>query len=159
MKDTKVTTTVEIERLKKANCLDHRNMAPNRVFFPQRALDQWLAESKIDFSAKELVIKAENRRYRVVEAVRIIQEVSGTEDLFDLVGKVKSVNFLAELGAELLETSMVLGDNAYEVVPGFLGSPIGTFNEHRAVTTVTRDNPIPKTEEALLAQYLMQTLD
>ena len=134
-------------------------MAPNRVFFPQRALDQWLAEAKIDLSARELVIKAENRRYQVVEAVRILQEVSGTEDLFDLVGKVKSVNYLTELGAELLETSMVLGENAYEVVPGFLGSPVGTFNEHRAVITATRDDPLPKSEEALLAQYLMQTLD
>ena len=134
-------------------------MAPNRVFFPQRALDQWLAEAKIDFSARELVIKAENRRYNVVEAVRIIQEVSGTEDLFDLVGKVKSVNYLYELGAELLETSMVLGENAYEVIPGFLGSPVGTFNEHRAATATTQDDPLPKSEEALLAQYLMQTLD
>lgn len=134
-------------------------MAPNRVFFPQRALDQWLVEAKIDFSAKELVIKAENRRYQVVEAVRIIQEVSGTEDLFDLVGKVKSVNFLTELGAEILETSMVLGENAYEVVPGFLGSPVGTLKEHRAGNPATRDEPLPKTEEALLAQYLMQTLD
>ncbi len=134
-------------------------MAPNRVFFPQRALDQWLAEAKIDLSAKELVIKAENRRYHVVEAVRIIQEVSGTEDLFDLVGRVKSVNYLTELGAEILETSMILGENAYEVVPGFLGSPIGTFNEHRAGTPLTRDDPLPKSEEALLAQYLMQTLD
>lgn len=134
-------------------------MAPNRVFFPQRALDQWLAEGKIDFSARELVIKAENRRYHVVEAVRVLQEVSGTEDLFDLVGKVKSVNYLTELGAELLETSMVLGENAYEVVPGFLGSPVGTFNEHRAVTVATRDGLLPKSEEALLAQYLMQTLE
>lgn len=134
-------------------------MTPNRVFFPQRALDQWLAESKIDLSARELVIKAENRRYQVVEAVRTIQEVSGTEDLFDLVGKVKSVNFLAELGAEILETSMVLGENAYEVVPGFLGSPVGTFKEHRAGILASRDEPLPKSEEALLAQYLMQTLD
>jgi hypothetical protein len=134
-------------------------MAPNRVFFPQRALDQWLAEGKIDFSARELAIKAENRRYQVVEAVRVLQEVSGTEDLFDLVGKVKSVNYLTELGAELLETSMVLGENAYEVVPGFLGSPVGTFNEHRAVTAATRDGLLPKSEEALLAQYLMQTLE
>jgi hypothetical protein len=134
-------------------------MAPNRVFFPQRALDQWLAEAKIELYARELVIKAENRRYQVVEAVRILQEVSGTEDLFDLVGKVKSVNYLTELGAELLETSMVLGDNAYEVVPGFLGSPVGTFNEHRAATSTMREDPLPKSEEALLAQYLMQTLD
>jgi hypothetical protein len=91
--------------------------------------------------------------------VRIIQEVSGTEDLFDLVGRVKSVNYLTELGAEILETSMILGENAYEVVPGFLGSPIGTFSEHRAGTPALRDDPLPKSEEALLAQYLMQTLD
>lgn len=134
-------------------------MAPNRVFFPQRALDQWLAESKIDLSAKELVIKAENRRYRVVEAVRINQEVSGTEDLFDLVGKVKTVNFLTELGAEILENSMVLGENAYEITPGFLGAPVGSLKEHRAGTLATRDEPLPKSEEALLAQYLMQTLE
>jgi hypothetical protein len=134
-------------------------MAHNRVFFPQRALDQWLAESKIDFSGRELVIKAENRRYDVVEAVRVLQEVSGTEDAYDLVGRVKSLNYLTELGAEILETSMILGENAYEVVPGFLGSPIGTFSEHRAVTPVLPDDPLPKSEEALLAQYLMQTLD
>lgn len=134
-------------------------MAPNRVFFPQRALDLWLLEAKIDFSGRELVIKAENRQYQVVEAVRILQEVSGTVDLFDLVGRVKSVNYLTELGAEILETSMILGDNAYEVVPGFLGSPVGTFSEHRAVTPALPSDPIPKTDEALLAQYLMQTLD
>jgi hypothetical protein len=134
-------------------------MAPNRVFFPQRALDQWLLEAKIDFSARELVIKAENRRYHVVEAARILQEVSGTEDMFDLVGRVKSVNYLTELGAEILETSMILGENAYEVVPGFLGSPVGTFSEHRAATPALCSDPIPKSEEALLAQYLMKTLD
>jgi hypothetical protein len=72
---------------------------------------------------------------------------------------VKSVNYLTELGAEILETSMILGENAYEVVPGFLGSPVGTFREHRAVTPALRDDPLPKSEEALLAQYLMQTLD
>ena len=30
-------------------------MAPNRAFFPQRALDVWLAEAKIDFTGREYV--------------------------------------------------------------------------------------------------------
>ncbi len=48
------------------------------------------------------------------------------------MGKVKTVGFLSELGASLLGESMVIADNAYEIVPGWLGSPIGTFAEHRA---------------------------
>jgi hypothetical protein len=31
-----------------------------------------------------------------------------------------------------MEGSMVLGDNAYDVVTGFLATPIGPFNEFKA---------------------------
>ena len=34
-------------------------------------------------------------------------------------GGVKSRAFLSELGAEILEGSMIIGDNAYDVVQGF----------------------------------------
>jgi hypothetical protein len=134
-------------------------MGPNRVFFPQDSLDHWIGESRVDLVGNELVIKAENRRYRVVEAVRILSEVTGALELHDLVGKVKSLTFLSELGAEILENSMVLGDNAYEVMPGFMGTAIGAFNEHRAQQGVAEVEPMPKSEEALLAQYLLQALE
>ncbi len=42
----------------------------NRVFFPQAALDQWLADGTVDLRGTELTILAEARRYRIVEAVR-----------------------------------------------------------------------------------------
>jgi hypothetical protein len=134
-------------------------MGPNRVFFPQDSLDQWIGESRVDLVGNELIIKAENRRYRVIEAVRVLSEVTGSPDVNELVGKVKSLTFLNELGAEILGTSMVLGDNAYEVMPGFMGTAIGAFAEHRAQHGPSQADPAPKSEEALLAQYLLQALE
>ena len=100
-------------------------MGKNRVFFPQAALDQWISEGKVDLAGDELTIKAEARRYRILEAARVLGEVTGLPDANELVGKVKTRLYLSELGAELLEDSMVLGDNAYDVVPGFVGAPVG----------------------------------
>jgi hypothetical protein len=132
----------------------------NRVFFPQAALDQWLSEDRVDLIGSELTIKGEGRKYHVVEAVRILQEVSGGLDEFELVGKVKSVSFLSELGAELLDTSLVMGDLAYEVVPGFAGAPIGTLAQHRAQSVPPpAAGPLPSNDEEMLAQYLMTRLD
>lgn len=134
-------------------------MGPNRVFFPQDSLDHWIGESRVDLVGNELIIKAENRRYRVVEAVRILSEVTGTQELHDLVGKVKSLTYLSELGAEILGTSMVLGDNAYEIMPGFMGTALGGSSDPRAIRETTASEPLPKSEEALLAQYLLQALE
>jgi hypothetical protein len=144
-------------------------MAKNRVFFPQVALDQWLSEGKVDLSSDELTILAEARRYRILEAARILREVTGLPDTHELVGKVKSRIFLSELGAELLENSMVLGENAYDVIPGFLGAPIGSFEEHltgsaRAQARKSLPDPEvlppvnPVSDEDLLARFLLEGL-
>lgn len=126
----------------------------NRVFFPQRALDSWIGADRVDLVAGELVIKGEGRKYRVVEAVRVLAEVTGGGDVHELVGKVKSVSYLAELGAEILDTSMVLGELAYDVVPGFAGTPIGSFEEHRAASIPPVEGPASSTDEEMLANYL-----
>jgi hypothetical protein len=103
----------------------------NRVFFPQAALDEWLADDRVDLKNDELSIKGEGRRFRIIEAVRVLREVTGSPDPHHLLGCVKSCAFLNELGAELLETSMIIGDNAYDVLPGFVGVPTSTFESHR----------------------------
>lgn len=105
-------------------------MARNRVFFPQAALDEWVATDRVDVRGDDLTIKGAQRRYRAVEALRVVREVTGTPDSNDLVGTVKSKAFLIELGAEILGGSMILGDNAYDVVPGFVGAPTGSFEDH-----------------------------
>lgn len=139
-------------------------MSKNRVFFPQEALDRWLVNGEVELAQGLLTIKTERRRFRLVEAVRVVSEVSGVPDVHEVTGKVKTVGFLSELGASLLGESMVIGDNAYEVVPGWLGSPIGTFAEHRAEQGQTPGAPAARavsavsSDEELLASFLVRNL-
>lgn len=126
----------------------------NRIFFPQETLDRWMADDLVDFSAEELTLKEEERRYRTVEAIRVLVEVTGGGDPNELVGKVKSRAFLSELGAEILEGSMVIGDNAYDVVPGFAAEPIGSIEEHRAKNPAS----VAATDEAILSAFIEKTM-
>jgi hypothetical protein len=136
----------------------------NRVFFTQAALDHWLSEGAVDLAGTELSITKEARRYKLAEAAHVVKEVTGAPDGNELVGRVKSKQYLTELGAEVLEDSLILGDNAYEIVPGFLGSPIGTFEEFvksQERKSRARQFPAeePHTDEDLLARFLVKSLD
>jgi hypothetical protein len=129
----------------------------NRVFFPQVVLDKWLLDGVVDLQGTELTILSEGRRYKLAEAARVLREVTGAPDVNEVVGRVKSVAYLQELGAELVESSMVLGENAYDVVPGWLGAPVGTFDEHVAARPRQASENFgeePKTDEAMLARFL-----
>jgi hypothetical protein len=141
----------------------------NRVFFPQAALDQWIVDGTVDLADGELTIVSEGRRYRLAEAVHIVREVSGAGDARELVGRVKTVATLQQLGAEIVESSMLLGDAAYDVEPGWVGAPVGSFDEHldsgalsraREATGAAADTfgPEPQTDEDLLAQFLERNL-
>ncbi len=118
----------------------------NRVFFPQDVLDEWIVDGRIELSGGELTITAEMRVFRVAEAVHILGEVTGAEDVHELVGRVKSRAFLGELGAEVLQGSMLIGDNAYDVVEGFMGAAVLPYSEHLFL----REGRSAGTDEALL---------
>ena len=87
-------------------------------------------------------------RMRRVESA---SPATGSPDSHELLGKVKSKAFLAELGAEILETSMILGDNAYDVVPGFVGAPIGTFADHQRGGPPSQTRNLTTDEDLLAA--------
>jgi hypothetical protein len=135
----------------------------NRVFFPQAALDQWIVAGTVDLQGSELTILTEGRRYKLAEAVHILREVSGGSDAHGLVGRVKARAKLEQLGAEIVETSMLLGDAAYDVAPGWLGSPIGPLVEHldsemRTRAARGRSGAVPRSEEELLTRFLAEDL-
>lgn len=138
----------------------------NRVFFPQPVLDKCLVDGSIEVAGNEMTILAEHRKYRVAEAVHIMREVTGTPDQNDLVGKVKSKMFLEELAAEILEGSMIIGENAYDVVQGWLGVPTSAWGEYERsaerqkarASQPSFSSDEPKTDEDLLARYLIRTL-
>jgi hypothetical protein len=126
-----------------------------RVFFPQTALDELVSENRVDIKGEELTLKVEGRRYRIIEAVRILREVTGADDPHELLGRVKTRGFLMELGAELLEGSMILGDNAYDVVQGFVGAPVGSFSEYKKTAPRSGAAASATTDEEVLEHFLV----
>ena len=132
-------------------------MRPNRVFFPQTLLDTWLADDRVELTGDALLLREEGRRFQIAEAVHVIRDVAGGGDAAKLLGKVKTREQLVSMNAELFESSMVLGDDAYDVIPGFLGEPIGAFASHRSEHSQLAPSPAQNDEE-LLAQFLMKSL-
>jgi hypothetical protein len=58
---------------------------------------------------------------------------------------------------------MLLGEAAYDVEPGWIGTPIGPLSEHvesegRKKTRGKRAREQPKSEEELLARFLAKSL-
>lgn len=91
-----------------------------KLFLPQTQLEEWALADKADLREGKLVVMEEgNASYPAVPAVHFKQLVSG-EDTHQLVSKVKTESQLAGLGAEQMADSVILGETAYEVVPGYL---------------------------------------
>ncbi|HQP38730.1 MAG TPA: hypothetical protein PLI95_26275 [Polyangiaceae bacterium] len=127
-------------------------MARNKLFVPQDVLDGWLVDGAADMQGQEILVKSEQRRYRLAEGVHIVREVTGESDPNELVGKCKTHAFLRELGAEVVETSMILDDNAYDVVPGFIGTPVGPGGSS------SPPRPELTSDEQLLAEFLARKM-
>ena len=130
-------------------------MGKNRVFFPQEALDAWLDAGSVELCDHDLLLKDEGRSFRLSDGVRVVAEVTGEADSHDIVGRCKTLGFLAELGADLLEHSMLIDNLAYDVIPGFLGVPLGEFVE--PPDTAATGNDL-LSDEALLAQFLAKNM-
>ncbi len=101
-------------------------MGANRLFWSQELLDEWMVEEKIIIDGEKLDIPSENQCFRVSQAVYFSADVGDGSDIHGLVGRVKEVGKLTEMGAEHYMDSVVIADSAYEVVPGFIGEPIET---------------------------------
>ena len=104
-----------------------------RLFLPQTTLEEWALADKADLRDGKLVIQGEGAAWPVESAVHFIKLVAGA-DVQKLVSRVKTDAQLAQLGCERLEDSVVLGDSAYEVVPGYvaqLAAPASAKNSER----------------------------
>ncbi|RZO62189.1 MAG: hypothetical protein EVA89_09740 [Sandaracinaceae bacterium] len=99
-------------------------MRANRLFVPQAMLDLWLSEERVEVEGEVMITRPEGQRLELTTAVLFKEEVTGTPDAHDILGKVKDLEQLAEIGAEHYADSVILGDNAYQVVEGFAGTPV-----------------------------------
>ena len=98
-------------------------MAGGLLFVSQALIDTWAGQGRIDFVGNVMTLLAgegSGRSYALEPAVRFLKVVGAEKDPNQLVAKVKPLAQLRDLGADAVEDSVVLGDVAYEVEPGFL---------------------------------------
>lgn len=90
-----------------------------KLFLPQRTLEHWSTENKADLQEGKLVVAETKQSHATTPAVHFTKLVSGNDDN-GLVGKVKTMAQLDALNAEHMMDSVLLGETAYEVVPGYV---------------------------------------
>ncbi|MBP9088589.1 MAG: hypothetical protein KBG15_20875 [Kofleriaceae bacterium] len=96
----------------------------SRLFISVERLEAWTAEGRANFAGDRMTLTELGRSFTMEPAVHFVG-VSGSDvDPAGLVGLVKSAATLSEMGAELMESSVIYGDTAYEVVNGFVGEPL-----------------------------------
>ena len=95
-----------------------------RLFISQDRLDSWSANDKASLADDLLTLHDLGRVFLVEPAVRFLTVAGNEADPNDLIGKVLSEEELADIGADTYMTSVIHGETAYEVQPGFIGRAI-----------------------------------
>lgn len=93
-----------------------------RMFIAHETLETWVTQGRAELDAQMLLDRETGHRFRLAEGVRFLEELTGLPDSRELVGKVKDLDALAAMGGEHMADSVILGDNAYRVQPGMVGT-------------------------------------
>ncbi|MCK9521888.1 MAG: hypothetical protein M0R76_02445 [Proteobacteria bacterium] len=138
-------------------------MGTNRMFWPQAQMDEWVLDEKAVIADNVLSLHDDPLKYALHQALHFVADVADGTDPHQLVGKVKEVQTVLEMGAEHYMDSVILGDAAYQVVQGFTGVPIfepatapSVSNISQAVKKQTGD--AEQDERELLANFLLEKL-
>jgi hypothetical protein len=95
-----------------------------KLFISQDRLDAWTAEQKIALDGDLMRLLADGRSFRILPAIRFLRVAGGDADPNGLIDTVRDEQELEQLGADSYMTSCIVGETAYDVQPGFLGTPV-----------------------------------
>ena len=136
-------------------------MTSHRLFVSQDVLDRWMVEDSVAVEGDVMILEG-NQRFRLLSAVCFTEELTGEGDPNDLIGRVKDLETLSGLGGELVSDSVILGDNAYTVVEGFVGQPLeveadadASGSDLASAMGAALGEATPSTEINLLAQFFL----
>jgi hypothetical protein len=107
-----------------------------RVFISQSAIDSWVSSEQAELAGNRLSFRAHPGALELVPASLFRRISAGQTDPHSLVGKVLDEEAVLALGGETYMSSVLLGEIAYDVEPGFVGVP--TDAEPRAVVEAMR---------------------
>lgn len=94
-----------------------------RIFVAQTLADSWLAAGRVQLERDLLRVSVDpgGPFDLFINPAVYFERIDGSEaDVHQVVGKVKTAQELAQIGADHYESSVVMGDYAYTVVPGFI---------------------------------------
>ncbi len=95
-----------------------------RLFISQGRLDAWSAEDRVRIRDDIMTLSGDGRSFRLRPAVRFLKVAGNGVDPHQLIGRVKLVDDLSQLGGEQFMESVIVGEVAYDVQSGFLGEPV-----------------------------------
>ena len=98
-----------------------------RIFVAQTLADSWLSAGRVALERDLLRLPASGGAATdlFINPAVFFERIDGSEsDVHDVVGRVKTAQELAQMGADHYESSVVMGDYAYTVVPGYLAIPV-----------------------------------
>ncbi|MDH5493130.1 MAG: hypothetical protein OEY14_14340 [Myxococcales bacterium] len=132
------------------------------MFVSQETVDRWLGDERIEIDGERMTLRPEGQQFLLRTAVHLTSEIADGGDEEQLVGRVKDLEALAEIGGEHFADSVILGDNAYEVVVGFIGEPIvneaedvATGHDLAAAARAAAGEGPPSVEIDLLARFFL----
>jgi hypothetical protein len=96
-----------------------------KLYFSSEWVDQANLDEVIQLQADTMVVRADGKSYRLTQAARFLRVDGGEGDPNQLVGRVKSTAQLQAMGAEAMAESVILGDTAYGVQPGYIAEFLG----------------------------------
>jgi hypothetical protein len=110
---------------------------PVKVFISQGVIDAWVSSEQVEIAGSLLSFRARAGALDLVSASLFKRISAGKTDPHTLVGKVLDEEAILALGGETYMSSVLLGETAYDVEPGFLGVPAGG-TEARTVVEALR---------------------
>jgi len=99
---------------------------PVKFFIPQETIDSWLSAERVNLEGEMLQLMGGSLVLRLVPGFCFTSVQAGSDQPFDLLGKVKTKAAVSALGAEVYMNSVILGETAYEVEVGFVAKPVGS---------------------------------
>ncbi len=93
-----------------------------RLFISKQRLDDWTQRGFVQVDGTRMTL-TDGKSFTLVQGVYFEEVVGGDPDPHKLVGKVKTLQQIIEMGAEHYKDTALLGEVGYNVHEGFIGEP------------------------------------